>query len=399
MRQGAATMAVGGLKAHAGVLQAGLHLFNSSPRTLLTQPVQVRPDFIGMHFHRWPSGTPVSPAPTYGFGATRSHDYAGLPHGIFWSSIHQGPNTFDWSAMDLWVNTHAAQGRTLLYTVYGTPDWVTSAPQLKDPYGRPGGSSPPRALQPLHDFITALVKRYNAQQTRIQFLEIWNEPHFEQVNAQFWWGTAEQLATIGRTIYQAAKAVDPKIRVLTPGFIAGATVPLTGDFRLAGMPSETARTGSLYQYLTASDGAGGTGAHWCDGVGFHSYNPHFGSPTQGLEKEVPLLKRLLVTMGLNKPLYMTEVGFFPTSDFAHSSVADKATTLQRLAVTVAALGVQTMYFYAHDDEYIGNPSKNPPLAEAIGLLNQRLPGKTLQQVTIQPDGAYLVSTSAGDFTC
>lgn len=176
-------------QAHA--LQAGLHLFSPSPRTLLTKPVQVPPDFIGMHFHRWPSGKPLSPGPTYGFGATRSHDYAGLPHGVFWSSIHLGPGIFDWTALDLWVATHAAQGRTLIYTVYGTPAWVTSAPQQPDPYGHPGGSSPPRAVAPLHDFITALVQRYNARQTRIQFLEIWNEPHFERVKAEFWWGTAE----------------------------------------------------------------------------------------------------------------------------------------------------------------------------------------------------------------
>ena len=57
-------------------------------RTILNRPLKVPPDFLGMHFHRWPAGTPLSPPPNFDFGAVRSHDYS-----VPWYSIHLTPGS------------------------------------------------------------------------------------------------------------------------------------------------------------------------------------------------------------------------------------------------------------------------------------------------------------------
>gem|GEM_PF-6422190 len=391
-----AAAAVGFVGCRAQLLQTGAQMFNGT-RALLTQPIHVPADFVGMHFHRWPEGNPLSPAPTYGYGGVRSHDYSGLRGGICWYRVHQGPNTFDWSEMDVWIKTHASHNKTIIYTIYGTPAWITSSTAHRDPYGMPGGTEAPKNLGALQEFIHAVVTRYNSQRAQIQFLEIWNEPHFEKDYAGFWTGTASQLAAMGRTIYQTAKSADPNISILTPGFTRAADAGLTAGFNLTSPSPAAAQASSLYQYMIASDGAGGTGGKWCDAVAYHCYNGQIQSATMGLEGEALLLKKLLGQMGLQYPIYMTEFGFLPNSAFTNYSIADKAMTLRRYAAVIASLGIQGMYFYAHDNPLDGNPSVNPPVAQAINDINQKIAGNTLKQVTILSNGTYKIQTAREEF--
>ena len=67
-------------------------------------------------------------------------------------------------------------------------------------------------------FVDALVRRYNGDGVRrIQKFEIWNEPNFQ--GYAYWRNSAADLAAVGRTVYQTAKAVDPGIQVLWPAFV------------------------------------------------------------------------------------------------------------------------------------------------------------------------------------
>jgi hypothetical protein len=360
------------------------------PRSLLQVPRTVPPDFLGMHFHRWPQGVPLSPAPTYSYGGARSHDYSGSGAGISWAAIHTADGVYDWSAMDPWVTTHQASSHMLIYTVYGTPAWLATSTTHQDAYGHPGGGYPPRALAPLAEFIGTLIRRYKGA---IRFVEIWNEPHFVHNYATFWWGTAMELAAMGRTIYQAAKTADPTIRILAPGFDDNLTAALTlRDPTLA-----ACQASSLYQYLAAPDSAGGRGGDWCDAIAFHTYEAQIDTATTGIEGQLLLLRTMLGLMRLSLPIYCTECGFRPHSTFAQSTVTQQAVTLRRIAAVLAASGVQGLYYYAHDDDFIGNPSRHLELASTLDTIQTRLAGAELHQVTVLPGGDLHIETDAETF--
>ena len=358
---------------------------------LLAQPVYVPQDFLGMHFHRWPFGKPVSPAPTYRYGTVRSHDFSGLNKGIKWGDIHVAAGQYDWSVLDRWVDAHVQQGKALLYTVYGTPAWLTTAPERRDPYWHPGGSAPPRSLQPLAEFITALVARYNTpSQRRISMIEIWNEPNFVDNTKpeEFWLGSSTELAAMGRVVYRSAKGADRGIRVLSPGF----TGNLIGSYRSGDPDLRHAQDSVVVQYMKASDGAGGIGVHWCDAVAFHAYNANLTGAPEGIGHRIRMLREILEHLKAPAPLYCTEAGFMPNTTFARGSETDRVVQLRRLAAQVAALGVSGLYLYAHDDEFVGNPSQHPGIAAAIDSIYASLAGRQLLQASLHGDGAVRVQT-------
>ena len=357
---------------------------------LLTAPLIVPIDFVGMHAHRWPVGEPLSPAPTYNFGAVRSHDF----DGVAWYHIEVAPNTFDWTRLDTWVRIHAAAGRTLIYTVYGTPSWMAESTLQKDPYGQPGGASPPKTLQCAAEFIRALILRYNGDGThRISFVETWNEPNFVQSYNDFWWGTAEQLVALSRVLHLAVKQVDAGVRILSPGFAGN----LAGSLSLASPRLTDAISSSLYQYLSAPDGFGNRGSRWCDGVAFHCYNAPVGGPNRSFVLEIQRLRRLLELMHISLPIYETEMGFLCGDSFHAVTPLEQGLILRRCAALHAGLGVKGLYFYSHDDEFVGNPALHPEVAEAIGDVHAMIAGQTLKQVTMLADGNVKVTTAERSF--
>ncbi len=367
------------------------HLLTGTMRLLVGTPVKVPRDFVGMHAHRWPAGTPASAPPSYHFGAARSHDH----DGVSWNQIHKGPGSYSWEALDRWVAVHNDARRTLIYTLYGTPAWLAERVDTQDLYGRPGGAAAPRNLAPLAEFIGALLRRYNVDaHRRIHFIETWNEPHFSGDTKDFWWGTAEQLVGVGRTVYLAAKAVDPRVRLLSPGFAGD----LTGALSLRLPMLASAKRSSLYQYLVASDGHGGSGSKWCDGIAFHTYNSPLQGENAGYLLGVAKLQKMLSLMRITLPLYNTECGFIAPHPFRDLSPEEQGLQLKRLGAVQAALGVQGLYFYSHDDDFVGNPSKHPEIARAIDELHSSIAGATLHQVTFRPDGAIYVVTDSGAFT-
>lgn len=359
-------------------------------RNLLTSPVTVPRDFLGMHFHRWPEGKPVSPAPTYGYGAVRSHDYR-----IAWNNINTAKGQYDWARMDNWVQVHSAARQTLLYTLYGTPTWASSMPTHPDAYGAMGGAAPPKDLTTLSDFIRALLTRYNSGgKKQIRFMETWNEPGFKQDFKGFWWGTPADLAKLGKVVYQTAKAADPSIKVLSPGF--------TGVFSRVHTVTLPPNEHVIHAYMAAQDGGGTTGSNWCDGIAIHPYNTEVSNPAHpdhDIEEIIGQVNTSLRNLNLSLPVYTTELGYVNMKGtFQQASLAEKGNILRRNAAVQAALGIQAVYFYSHDDNYIGNPSIHPEISKALNDINTRISGKTLKQVTVLPDGQVKVATRAETFT-
>ena len=393
-----ATAGLASCQTRMGAIRGALQALAQTDRAIMPASLTVPTDFVGIHSHHWPQGKPLSPAPTYPFGAVRSHDYGG----VAWNRIHTAPDVFDWSGLDVWVDTHAAAGRTLIYTVYGTPAWTAAMTDRSDDYGVPGAAGPVRESSGLQAFILALVNRYNVRgKRRIQYIEMWNEPHFPSAsaphlrnNSQFWWGTAEQLVSMGRVVAQTAKRADSGLKILSPGF-AGIAI---GTFSLASPSLADVQESSLYQFLDASDGNGGKGSKWCDGIAFHNYNAPFVGPNIGYINDILRLKGMLRLLGLEKkPILNTEFGFLPPNPFHKLSLPEQASILRRCAALQAALGVQGLYFYSHDDDLVGNPSLHPEIASAIGDVHRMIAGKTLKQVTVLADNTVRIETSQASF--
>ena len=82
----------------------------------------------------------------------------------------------------------------------------------------------------------------------------------------------------------------------------------------------------------------------------------------------------------------------PNTTFARGSETDRVVQLRRLAAQVAALGVSGLYLYAHDDEFVGNPSQHPGIAAAIDSIYASLAGRQLLQASLHGDGAVRVQT-------
>ena len=354
-------------------------------RAIMNGPVNIPPDFAGMHFHKWPQGNPPSPAPTYGYGTVRSHDY-----GVAWNVIHTAPGRYAWDKLDGWVHAHAGARKTLIYTLYGTPAWISSKSAVRDAYGQSGAGASPRSLQILAEFITALISRYNTHaQQLIRYLELWNEPHFLQNDRGFWWGSADELAELCRCAATAARAVDPQVRVLSPGFDGLQAGPLQSNAH--GVEA------SLRDFLQARDGAGRNPGYLLDGVAIHTYNAHLDDATGGLEGIVLHVKQMLEQARVKVPIFTTESGYMHDPSFDGVSLDGKARQLRRQAAVQAALGVQCVCFYAHDDEYCGNPSRNGVIAAAINEIHTKLAGQRLEQVTVQKSGEVSVQASSGSF--
>lgn len=368
--------------------------------TLFTGSVAVPSDYMGMHYFGYPANgrSPATTEPVnFVAGVVRNHNYNQKEQ---WKSIETSNGTYAWTSMDSWVTTHKTRGSKTVWTFYGTPSWATSGDACEDAYGTAGGSSPVDSQADVSDFITTLVTRYNdaagtwrvANPTLgkgIDYIEIWNEPNFNESCSGFWNGTAAQLATMGKTVYQAAKAVDSSITVLSPAFVSD---------------------GYADSYLAASDGASGTGADWMDGLAMHFYSRGESgsmswSPNSDLSNDIATAETSLSDAGITgTPIYDTEHGMQRgvAADITWFRKPDKtrAEDFQKLAIYEAMSGIKLFIPYAYEATSMSSDGmgelgweKGRDMICAFTQLQENLPGKTITSVVYEDDGNYRVTFS------
>jgi O-Glycosyl hydrolase family 30 len=136
---------------------------------------------------------------------------------INWNNIETSAGVFNWTALDSWVASCTVSGKEMLYTVFGTPSFYTTSTDTSTSYGTGSIAFPDLNSGALGTFITALVTRYKNKGTPIPYIEIWNEPKYSSGNGSYFLGTATQLAQIARIVNQAAKAVDPTVKIMGVG--------------------------------------------------------------------------------------------------------------------------------------------------------------------------------------
>jgi hypothetical protein len=140
-----------------------------------------------------------------------------------WRGIeYAGKGQYDWGEPDRIVRASTAAGIKILARIDFPPDWAI-----------PGRSCsvnecPPERYEDYADFIRAFTTRYGTGSPigRVHAIEIWNEPNL----AREWGGKPINQAQAGdyvrllRLSYEAAKAVDPQMTIVTAGLTPTGTM-------------------------------------------------------------------------------------------------------------------------------------------------------------------------------
>lgn len=356
-------------------------------RNLWSGNTVVPAKFTGMHANYPLKDT----APTYSYGVARSHDVTASDSAnspTKWYNIELSNGVYTWTGADAWITEQVAQGRDIVWTVYGTPQFHAASLAVTDGYGKVGGCSKPTSNSSLSAFVTALMTRYAGI---ITHLEVWNESPLDglAVSGGYFTGTAAEAAAMAKSCYQAAKAIDPNVVVLTPGF-------------LSTYPPETLST-VLPAFLNAPDGAGGFGRQWIDGVALHPY--HWLPVSDGFLEyskwdvlvKQPLVTAALVAGGLsaNYPLYSTEAGWITSGDpvgWRTQPDAHWTRWIKRHHAFLAALGYKMNVLFQHGGFHIGYQSENASVRQALDDSNW-LNGKTLISLDYMSDTSVRVTST------
>lgn len=186
----------------------------------------------------------------------------------------------------------------------------------------------------------------------------------------YWSGTPAQMAAQAKTVYQAAKAVDPAITVMSPEFVEGYDGELD----------------HIAAWANSADGAGGYGSQWCDSVAYHFYNYDAPARVTKFGFEYPVVQRFsdlsatFSASGLTgKPIHASECGYTSGWKFIDTVTEPKnrVAVLKRTAACIAALGAKSWIGFAHDVSFIGDPSVNADIASAIDEIGRVLQGATI----------------------
>jgi polysaccharide biosynthesis protein PslG len=129
-----------------------------------------------------------------------------------WKYIEPKKGQFDWSEADRIVKASKASGVKILARLDFQPDWSRADKVF---------NGPPDNLQDYGNFVREFVTRYSSSSSigRVHAVQIWNEQ-----NLNIEWGkrainqqqAADYVAML-KVAYEAAKAADPSVTVVTGG--------------------------------------------------------------------------------------------------------------------------------------------------------------------------------------
>lgn len=315
---------------------------------------------FGLHFNKSANFAQGALMP---HGAARCHD-----SGCRWDQIEPAANgVYDWSLLDSWVSGNA--GKDLVYTLIGVPPGYSSDTTgvQNSPFSFSGVyipklCSPPTAggITALSAFITALCTRY----PQIGYIEVWNESNSDGSNYQWWWGTAQQLADLIKTVSVAAKAVRPAIQI-----VAAACV----GFEV---------TGSAKSYSVTVLGLTASG----DATPIHNrvdiVSGHLYTSTQQpylVRQTTAELNAVLAGIGASKPLWDTEVGLLQLEkEQGPGAISDSGYISRYFSHHLLAFGagVEKVFWYTVDHSHMGYINRQQVASRISGLVSE-LSGRTL----------------------
>lgn len=305
-----------------------------------------------MHFGAYPKNyhTPTnisSPVPTFSYGTVRSL----ANWKMCWYNIEKTQGVYDWTICDEWINFYHGLGKDIMYSFQGTPLFYAKPAHqtLRDPMYTLGGGSPPQNLTAVTNFITALLTRYAG---KIKYVELFNEPYFN-VTTGGWWGTVSELQELSHTIFNATKAVNPNILVISPSF-----------------DTNGIKNGDFHKYFTTVHPTINKNGHQlCDEIGWHPYatvatvTPSFNTVSSWLNDKFGaynMFQKTMNSLNNTKPWHITEygldsaVGTQMMNMFFLLDKEEQANILIRMLAVSAAMGAKTFNAYAYEYRLFGD---------------------------------------------
>ena len=288
-------------------------------------------------------------------GTVRTHDSF-----TRWSDIETSEGVYNptnLGYLDYLVNTAAAQGKKVMYTVYKTPAWAAVGGDV---------NAPPANMTKLANWLTFLYNRYG---TKIAYYEGWNEPN---ISGSFV-GNMAALVSYQQTIYNTLKGLNSNLKIITPSF---------------GMKSSlTADTLNLAAFLSAG------GAAYGDWIGFHPYRSYTAKidtlNTRAVRLEfdrtlLPLVRAQLDAAGVLKPINSNECG---------SSTPSEKTLLEMFIYSAAYANMALAYSWdaiGYEDMRLSRLG-----VDVWNSVVNRLLGKTLIAINNFSNGDFAAVFSDG----
>ncbi len=279
-----------------------------------------------------------------------------------WANVNPAQGVYDWTGLDSRVATARANRADIVYTLGGrTPQWASGQPEAFSPYG-PGQCAEPATSEIWEGWVRDIATRYKG---KIRLWEIWNEPDI----SGFFCGTPDQLIDLAARATAVLRDVDPRNRVLSPGF-SGYSGPGYLDYFL--------RNGGLSTF---------------DILSYHFYVQ---TPELNLGTRMQNIRAVIDSAGArSKPLWNTEQGWLegvatPVSQETGAAYIGRAYLLNWSA------GMRRYYYYFWDTNGFlplieDDGTTLTPSGVAYREVAGWMTGRAVTSVTTDAAGTYTVT--------
>lgn len=339
----------------------------SANANLMSAPVVVPADFVGLtSMLSSVVGAGFTSATVASLGYNRYVNSSGALtlNELLVKYINPSAGVFNWTIFDRLLASNP--GKQLQFLLGFPADYLVSTAAVGGASFGGKSNMAPTDLVTYANVVTAIVSRAKAQGITGARWTIWGEWDTTGDYA----GTTAAMVGVAKTTYQAIKAVDPTAIVIAPS-----------------ISSALAAMGLMTTYLATSDGAGGTGATWCDGVAMHFYRPYLTDSPAQYEFTI---RRLREATGYSKPIWFEECGVLANDSNAGVNHA------RRLFI-FAALGVRGYVGFSTDDPVEGYQMSGYP-AQWNYAANALIGAPTMTGCWINPDGTVSANVNGIVYT-
>jgi hypothetical protein len=308
-----------------------------------------------------------------------------LREDIEWAEVEPKDDEWDWSKFDDVYETAAERGLSILPIPNTSPCWAVPA----ETKGELCGATLPASDADYAEFVGKVAERYGPGgdfweshpelngSLALRHIEIWNEPYFGAAGPED--VDAKRYADLYKAAVIAGRAANASTRYLVESTIDARTGPKSSDY--IDWPAS----------LISAEPAIGS---YIDGIAIHpypgshdiNYEPENGTDEAFANTSIGYLE--WKALGINKPIWITEVGYSSCADEATHCVpgatqaAREEKKAEWLDELLAELG-KDKYGYVHS-VYLYNleqwtPSTEPDAAKsnwyglAYGPNNEHLP--------------------------
>lgn len=126
---------------------------------------------------------------------------------VRWEDVEPQPGVYNWGELDISLPLAKEYGIKVMLSIVTAPDWAREPGNTRlDEVG------PPADPQTYANFVTTLLYRYPGM---VHAIEVWNEMNIDREWASIYGLNAQNYVKLLRTAYNAIKAVDPGIIVIS----------------------------------------------------------------------------------------------------------------------------------------------------------------------------------------